>query len=324
MAYFETWVADCRLGHVARDGESRCQAAIWADSHDAAMVLLAEHLAPEGYRILWVDECLPAGEGAKAISGAHAGRPVVLGPLLHRDAQESGGYLVIDVIRDAVPLGAQTGVPHRKAVPDALREPLFGQPDPTAAEIAHYGGADRVPRMQTYAILDAAKIFGLPEMLEASGLECRCLFMGDAAADYREVAPYLVALEEDNPFTTILFTHLPGQPENMTTLHMWHKEPGIYVRSRFRFDLVWKHFRKFTRIYSKATDSWRYFRFYEPSVVSTMVASFSPDAFEKFGAVAHAFASWPRAGMATCITRRVSDVPLAPVEPENDEYAEIF
>lgn len=327
MTHFESWVADCQLGHVERDGEYQCQAAIWADSHDAAMSLLAEHLRPQGYRILWVDACGPARdldrEGGAAVAGAHAGRPVVLGPVLSRGGQEPfESYLIINEIRDATPLDAQTGVRQRKTVPDALRDPLFGQPEPTDAEIAHYGGADKVPRMKTYAILDAAKVFGLVEILETSGLEYRCLFKGDAAEKYREVAPYLVELEEEHPLTAILLTHLPDLPADMTTLHMWHKDPGIYVRSRFVFDHVWKHFRKFTRIRDEH-GKWFYFRFYEPSVVSTMIGSFSPDSFEKFGAVAHAFTGWPKGGMATHITRRRADVPLAPVVREEDDYAEI-
>ncbi|MEP4929489.1 MAG: hypothetical protein ABJT31_17080, partial [Hyphomicrobiales bacterium] len=59
-----------------------------------------------------------------------------------------------------------------KTVPDALYEPLFGQPDDTP--------------LHTYAILDAAKFPNLPELLEVSGLVHRCLFKGDAFDELKD------------------------------------------------------------------------------------------------------------------------------------------
>jgi hypothetical protein len=51
-------------------------------------------------------------------------------------------------------------------------------------------------------------------------------------------------------------------PDNMSTVHLWHKEPGIYVRSRADFEDLWKHFRKFTRVQDES-GKWYYFRFWE-------------------------------------------------------------
>lgn len=172
-------------------------------------------------------------------------------------------------MKEVQPLDAQFGVWPRKTVPEDLREPLFGQMVPTEAEIVHHGGAERVPRIRTYAILDAAKVFGMVEMLENSGLDYRSLFQGQAEEDYRDVAPYMVELEENHPFTEILFTHRPDLPENMTTLHMWHKEPGIYVRSRFGFEILRKHFRKFTKLQDE-DGKWFYFRFWEAGNASIL------------------------------------------------------
>ena len=61
--------------------------------------------------------------------------------------------LQIDTIEGVEPLDAQLGVAELKTVPDALYEPLFGQPSDA--------------RSHTYAILDAAKVPNLPELLEA-------------------------------------------------------------------------------------------------------------------------------------------------------------
>lgn len=324
MAYFEAWIANCQLGHVERNGMYRCQASIWADGHDRAVRQLAAHLDSQGYRILWMDVCEPAqahdGDAADSIPLAHAANPLVLGPILSTDDEKAPEtYLIVEELDDVAPLDAQFGVWPLKKVPDALDAPLFGQPVPTEAEVAHYGGNDAVPPMKTYAILDASKIMGLAELLENHELEHRCLFKGKAARTYRNVAPYLVDLDKDNPFVRSLFTYLPDQPRDMATLHSWHREPGIYMRSRFGFEHLWKHFRKFTRLYSKESDTWRYFRFYEPSVVGSMIAQFTPEAYEKFGAVVHAFTGWTADRKAVHITRRYGNEPLAPLETGEEE-----
>ena len=106
--------------------------------------------------------------------------------------------LSVEAIEGMEPLDAQFGVPEPLAVPLVLHEALFGQPEVIE-------GRSVLP-LHTYAVLDAAKAFGLPEMLEASGLDHACLFQGVAAADYRDAAPWLVRLEDGHRFTRGLFT----------------------------------------------------------------------------------------------------------------------
>ncbi len=161
-----------------------------------------------------------------------------------------------------VPLDEQVGVEVPETVPNALSAPLFGQPEPTETESAAAGG-DRasVPSLQTYAILDAAKIEGLPEMLEASGLEHRCLFKGSAFDELQDVAPWLVRLEKDSAFTRNLFTR------GDAPWHLWDREPGLYVRSRAAMNELWAHFRKFTKVQDEH-GRWIYFRFWEPDIAS--------------------------------------------------------
>ena len=172
---------------------------------------------------------------------------------------DAEGYLHIEEIKGVKPLDSQFGVHPPKTVPDVLYQPLFGQPDPTPAEVAQYGGADKVPPLGTYAVLDAAKVVNFVEMLEASGLEHRCLFKGEAAEEMRDVAPYVVRLEEDVDFTRNLFSH---DPEQEVPWFMWEREPGIYLRSRGTLDEMWKHFRKFTKVQDE-DGKWYYFRFWE-------------------------------------------------------------
>lgn len=151
--------------------------------------------------------------------------------------------LKIELIDDIAPLGTQFGVFPKKSVPDLLHHLLFGQPEPTDPEIRVVGGdAALVPQMQTYAILDAAKVPNLPELLKESGLEHRCLFKGTAYAELKDVAPWIVRLEDGSVFTRNLFT------DSDACWHLWGNEPGIYIRSRDALDDLWRHFRKFTYV----------------------------------------------------------------------------
>ncbi|MFD1796746.1 DUF4123 domain-containing protein [Paracoccus aurantiacus] len=174
--------------------------------------------------------------------------------------------LQVDTIEGVEPLDTQIGVFPKKTVPDALHDALFGQPEPTAAEIKAAGGDPAaIPPMQTYAILDAAKVTNPLELLERSGLEHRCLFKGAAYDELKNVAPWIVRLEEGNAFTRNLFTRSDAH------WHHWDKEPGICVRSRGTLDDMWKHFRKFTRVQDE-DGNWLYWRFWDNPVNTTLIS----------------------------------------------------
>ncbi len=176
--------------------------------------------------------------------------------MLAASAEPVPSALQIETLEGVAPLDAQIGAFPKKTVPDALHDALFGQPEPTTAEIEAAGGDPAaVPHLQTYAILDAAKLTNLPELLERSGLEHRCLFKGAAYDELKNVAPWIVRLEEGNVFTRNLFTRSDAH------WHLWDKEPGIYVRSRGTLDDMWRHFRKFTRAQDE-NGKWFYFRFW--------------------------------------------------------------
>lgn len=171
--------------------------------------------------------------------------------------EEADPILQIETIGGVAPLDTQIGVFPKKTVPDVLYDVMFGQHEPTEAEIkAASGGISAESPMQAYAILDAAKVINLPELLENSGLEHRCLFKGDAYAELKNVAPWIVRLEEGNSFTRNLFTRSDAP------WHLWDSEPGIYARSSGTLEDMWRHFRKFTRVQDEKL-GWLYFRFWE-------------------------------------------------------------
>ncbi|AGT11033.1 DUF4123 domain-containing protein [Paracoccus aminophilus] len=163
--------------------------------------------------------------------------------------------LCAKAIANVAPLDAQLGISPKKTVPDALWDALFGQPEPQAVEIAD------LPRLQTFAILDAAKVTHLPELLEDSGLEHRCLFKGSAYDALKNVSPWIVRLEDDNSFTRNLFTC--GE----AYWHLWGSLPGFYVRSHESLHDMWRHFRKFTRVEDNEGRGF-YLRFWDRSVLN--------------------------------------------------------
>lgn len=173
--------------------------------------------------------------------------------------------LTIEMIVDVVPLDTQLGVTEPCAVPAALQELIFGQPAATGAQTApHHNGSDELLPLNTYAILDAAKVKNLPEMLDTSTLPYRCLFKGDAFDELKDVAPWIVQLKDKAAFTRNLFT------ESDAPWHLWGQEAGIYVRSRCSLHDLWKHFRKFTRICDE-DGKWFYWRFWEGAHIGAML-----------------------------------------------------
>lgn len=170
--------------------------------------------------------------------------------------------LNVQIVDDIVPLDRQFGLDAPKSVPDALVEPLFGQPEPDSL-------------LHTYMILDAARVLGLAELLEASRLEHRCLFKGDAYNEMKDVAPWIVRLEADNRFTRSLFTR------SDSPWHLWDSEPGIYLRSHEELEEMWRHFRKFTKVQDDK-GKWYYWRFWEGRFLLPTLNSGTPSERRRF------------------------------------------
>lgn len=153
------------------------------------------------------------------------------------------------------PLDTQSTVFPKLTVPDALWAALFGEVQNAAEATAPF---------HTYAVLDAAKLPNLPELLEDSGLQFRCLFKGEAYEEMRDVAPWLVQLEDGNSFTRNLFT------QSDAPWHLWDSEPGIYLRSRDPLEIVFAHLRRFFRLRDEA-GAWYYLRLHEPRVMRALL-----------------------------------------------------
>ena len=87
--------------------------------------------------------------------------------------------LICKSLRGVEPLEPRVVAGSERRLPEPLTEVLFGQA----------GSPRRPAASNTYAILDAAKITGLPDMLEVADMASRCLFRGHA---YHKLADRLV------------------------------------------------------------------------------------------------------------------------------------
>jgi hypothetical protein len=111
----------------------------------------------------------------------------------------------------------------------------------------------------TYAVLDGAANPDLLDRLYADPRpEFVCLYRGELEPDMAEVAPYLVLLNPDHPFTDWLLTE------------GWGNHWGIFALSRAGLKAVRTHLRKFLMV-RDPEGAQIYFRFYDPRVLQVFL-----------------------------------------------------
>lgn len=110
-----------------------------------------------------------------------------------------------------------------------------------------------------YVLLDGAQNESLLDVFfEHPDLEYECLLGGKLAPDMQEVAPYIVELHEDAPFTQWLL-------ENG-----WAQHWGIFVVSQGDLGEVWRHLRQHTQV--RSPDGVElFFRYYDPRVLAAFL-----------------------------------------------------
>jgi hypothetical protein len=105
-----------------------------------------------------------------------------------------------------------------------------------------------------YAVLDGASVPDLQERLAAAKEDHCCLYRGELGPDLAEVAPYLVKLRRDSPFTQAIFTE------------GWGNHWGIFAVTPVGLEALRRHFRRFLRVRDH-TGQVLYFRYYDPRVL---------------------------------------------------------
>jgi len=141
-----------------------------------------------------------------------------------------------------------------------------------------------VEGVSTYAVLDGASIPELRQLLYSLKPEHECLYLGELADDMAEVAPYLVHLEPEAPFTR-------------TVLEQgWGKHWGIFVESEASIRELRQHFRRFLTVYDPEGKA-MLFRYYDPRVLRSYLPTCNAEELGKlFGPVKAYFAEDEKPG----------------------------
>ena len=112
------------------------------------------------------------------------------------------------------------------------------------------------PETNVYTVLDGASVEQLPQLLWEHEPENICLYRGEQEPDMAAVAPYLVKLEYDHPFTKLVCEK------------GWGKHWGIFVLTSAEVNIrdLRNHFRRFLMVYDP-DGKLIYFRYYDPRVL---------------------------------------------------------
>jgi hypothetical protein len=119
------------------------------------------------------------------------------------------------------------------------------------------------PSLQTFAILDAGRGNTIYQKIVDTDIPKMCLFHGSKAVELAQVAPYLVQLSQDDPFTHWLIQN------------GWGKSWGVFFQSSDDIDTLQRHFRKFLIVYTEDGKP-LYFRFYDPRVLRVYLPTCNP------------------------------------------------
>ena len=133
-----------------------------------------------------------------------------------------------------------------EAARPGLAAPLFGKGD--------------VP---VFGVLDGASVPKLVKQLFEQKPEYCCLYRGELEPDTASVAPYLVRLEPDSPFTEWVLRD------------GWGAHWGIFLTSAASLRALRNHFRKF--LHAELLDRRTVlFRYYDPRVLRTFLPACNP------------------------------------------------
>lgn len=130
-----------------------------------------------------------------------------------------------------------------------------------------------------YALLDGAQNETLLDVFfDHPDLEYECLLTGRLEPDMQEVAPYIVELHEDAPFTQWLLDN------------GWAQNWGVYVTSEGDLGDVWRHLRQHTRVRAPGGEE-LFFRYYDPRVLRAFLPTCDGAQLEEFFGVVDQFVS---------------------------------
>ncbi len=137
---------------------------------------------------------------------------------------------------------------------------------------------------RTYAVLDGASVPKLLQVFAEHDPPRICLYRGELGLELAAMAPYLVELSPDTPFTDFV-------------LGGWGDHWGIFIRSFGSLTDLRKHFRAFLKVRDPAGRI-LYFRYYDPRVLRVYLPTCnSQEAEAIFGPVRRYIAEGQEPGM---------------------------
>ena len=150
--------------------------------------------------------------------------------------------------------------------PVAYGPPPADRPDGVDAHAAHAAGVPlhRIKAhlflppddvlTHTYAVVDGANCPELLDQLYDRRPDFACLYSGRLGPDMAEVAPYLVRLEAEHPFTDWLLAK------------GWGRHWGVFVQTEAELPRLRRHLRTLLMVYDPDGKP-MYFRWYDPRVL---------------------------------------------------------
>lgn len=125
-----------------------------------------------------------------------------------------------------------------------------------------------------FVVLDGASVSGLLPKLQQQRPDHFCLYRGELKPDIAAVAPYLVQLQPESPFTDWIINQ------------GWGEHWGIFARSEAGLRALRSHFRTFLTVYD-ADGKPLLFRYYDPRVLRLYLPTCNAEELEiVFGPVA--------------------------------------
>lgn len=273
MSVFEAWIGNCHIIGTDNNKHSlKCYAAVWAQNRNGFEDTLREHFAAQSQKLLWVEEVFPIIQWLKR-HGHHA-TVMALAKAVHEHHRVELGaftkagsepepiappeYLTITQ-HDIPPLPEQIGIPFwdKEWITPELKELLFGRPENSHGTL------------RTYFIVDAKLQKNVTGLFDPDGLDVpiRCLFKGEAAEELKSVAPFLIDMTlPDGAWDNKDI--VPDFHKKFFDKH-WSHNTGIFIRTPASMDVVWNHFRKFTRVPEESGEI-VFFRFWVPTTFYPM------------------------------------------------------
>jgi RHS repeat-associated protein len=191
--------------------------------------------------------------------------------------------------------------PHEAGPPDGGQTPLH------LRRIAPSYLTEAADAGSLYAVVDGCAVPAISDLARTLGPErAACLYLGDAAANYGDKAPYL--LRVDSALAATLGDGASGPA--------W----GCFVVSSSGFEAVRRHLRGWLTVNSPEGEAWL-FRFWDPRLLPIFLRASLPDELNAFFGPIDAFAVIDPVGSAFAAWRDTATIAVAPRRPVGDRHA---